>query len=135
MILRFFGAKIGTGVLVRPTVSITYPWKVTIGDNAWIGDSVVLYSLGYIEIGNDAVVSQHCYLCAADHDYEKIDFPIREGKITIGAESWIAADVFIASGVNIGCGSVIGARSSVFGDMPEGMVCFGYPCVPIRTRK
>lgn len=134
-ILRAFGAKVGQGVVIRPTVTITYPWKLTIGDFAWVGDDVVLYSLGEIEIGANAVVSQNSYLCAADHDYTQADFPIRSRKITIGAQSWLAADVFVAPGIAIGEGAVIGARSSVFKDMPAGMVCFGYPCVPVKKRQ
>ena len=133
-VLGFFGAKIGRRVIIRPSVTFTYPWKVCIGDHAWIGDDVVLYSLGEIEIGANTVVSQSSYLCAADHDYAQPDFPIRARKITIGPEAWIAADVFVAPGVTIGQGTVIGARSSVFKNMPAGMVCFGNPCVPVKKR-
>ena len=50
LLLRLFGAKIGRKVIVRPSVKITYPWKVSIGDYSWIGDDVNLYSLGEIEI-------------------------------------------------------------------------------------
>ena len=133
-ILRAFGAKVGVGAVIRPTVTVTYPWKVTIGEYAWVGDGAVLYSLGEIAIGSHAVVSQNCYLCAADHDYTLADFPIRGRKITIGAQAWLAADVFVAPGITIGEGAVIGARSSVFKDMPAGMVCFGYPCKPVKKR-
>lgn len=133
-LLRVFGAKVGQGVVIRPTVTVTYPWKVSIGDCAWVGDDAVLYSLGEIDIGANAVVSQRSYLCAADHDYTQVDFPIRSSKITIGPQVWLAADVFVAPGVTIGEGAVIGARSSVFKDMPAGMVCFGYPCVPVKPR-
>jgi putative colanic acid biosynthesis acetyltransferase WcaF len=134
-ILRCFGAKIGKGVIVRPSAVITYPWKVVIGDYAWIGDDVVLYSLGEIEIGAHSVISQSSYLCAGDHDYTQAHFPIRASKVTIGPQAWVAADVFVAPGVSIGQGTVIGARSSVFGDMPPGMVCFGYPCKPVKARR
>jgi putative colanic acid biosynthesis acetyltransferase WcaF len=37
-ILRRFGARIGTGVLIKPNVHIKYPWHLEIGDNAWIGE-------------------------------------------------------------------------------------------------
>jgi putative colanic acid biosynthesis acetyltransferase WcaF len=133
-LLRCSGAKVGQGAIIRPSVTITYPWKVSIGDHAWIGDNVALYSLGEIEIGAHAVVSQSSYLCTGDHDYTQQDFPIRAHKITIGSEAWVAADVFVAPGVTIGQGAVIGARSSVFADMPAGMVCFGYPCRPVKKR-
>jgi putative colanic acid biosynthesis acetyltransferase WcaF len=134
-LLRCFGAQIGRNVVIRPSATITYPWKVKIGDFAWIGDDVVLYSLGEIEIGAHAVVSQSSYLCAGDHDYTDVEFAIRGRKITIGGQAWVAADVFIAPGVNIGEGAVIGARSSVFQDMPAGMVCMGYPAKPLKPRK
>ena len=133
-LLRCFGARLGQGVIIRPSVTITYPWKVSIDEHAWIGDDVVLYSLGEIEIGAHAVVSQSSYLCTGDHDYTQMDFPIRARKIIIGPQVWVGADVFVAPGVSIGCGTVIGARSSVFTDMPAEMVCFGYPCKPVKKR-
>jgi len=61
-LLRLFGARVGQGVQVRASARFTYPWKVEIGDHAWIGDDVVLYSLGEIAIGGNAVISQRCYL-------------------------------------------------------------------------
>ncbi len=133
-LLRAFGASVGRGVVIRPSVTITYPWKVSIGDYVWVGDNAVLYSLGEIEIGANTVVSQRSYLCGGDHDHNFVDFPIRSRKITIGSQAWLAADVFVAPGVTIGDGAVIGARSSVFKDMPAGMICFGYPCVPVKAR-
>ena len=133
-ILRGFGAQIGRRVVIRPTATITYPWKVKIDDYAWIGDDVVLYSLGEIDIGAHAVVSQSSYLCAADHDYTQPDFPIRDRKISIGEQAWVASDVFVAPGVTIGAGAVIGARSSVFHDIQAGMVCFGSPARPVKSR-
>ncbi len=133
-LLKLFGAKIGQSVLIRPSVKITYPWKVSIGDYAWIGDDVVLYSLGEIEIGDNAVISQRSYLCAAGHDYKQPDFPIFDNKITIGSQAWLATDVFIAPGISIGRGTVVGARSSVFADMPEGMICYGSPAKAVKPR-
>lgn len=133
-ILRLFGAKIGKNVLIRPSARVTYPWKVSIGDRAWVGDDAVLYSLGEITIGADSVVSQKCYVCAAGHDYSKSGFDICATKVVIGKEVWIAADVFVAPGVEIGDGAVIGARSNVFGAIPPYMVCYGNPAKPVKKR-
>ncbi len=135
MLLRFFGAKIGHGVIIRPTVRITYPWKLSIGDNSWVGDYVDLYTLGEIAIGENAVISQRSYLCTGSHDYQVETFDIYAKPIVIKDEVWVATDVFVAPGVTIGRGAVIGARSSVFSDMPEKMVCVGYPAKPIKVRK
>jgi putative colanic acid biosynthesis acetyltransferase WcaF len=133
-LLRLFGARVGRGVLVRPSVRTTYPWKVVLGERAWIGDDVVLYSLERISVGHDAVVSQRSYLCAGTHDHEQASFPLVGRPIVVGNESWLATDVFIAPGVTIGNGAVVGARSSVFSDLPEMMVCFGTPAQPVRPR-
>jgi len=100
-ILRLFGAKVGRGVVIRPSVKITYPWKVSIGDHSWIGDDVVLYSLGSIEIGQSSVVSQGGYICAGDHDYRVVNFPIRARDISIGDQVWLAAGVFVFPGVRV----------------------------------
>jgi len=133
-LLKFFGAKVGKDVLLRSSVKVTYPWKVSIGNSAWIGDDVVLYSLGEIEIGDDVVVSQRSYLCAASHDYMQPDFPIYDQKICIKSQAWLATDVFVAPGVVIGEGAVVGARSSVFHNLPPMMVCVGSPAKPIKHR-
>jgi putative colanic acid biosynthesis acetyltransferase WcaF len=132
--IRLFGAKIGKNVILRPSVKVTYPWKLTIGDYSWIGDEVGLYTLGEIAIGKNVVISQKSYLCAASHDYTKESFDIFESKIVIEDEVWIATDVFIAPAITIGSGAVIGARSTVLSDMPAGMICVGYPAKPIKQR-
>jgi len=133
-LLKQFGAQIGENVQIRPSVRVTYPWKVSMGNNVWIGDHAELYSLGEIEIGNDVVISQKSYLCAATHNFTKPSFDMVDKKITIEDQAWIASDVFVAPGVTIGRGALIGARSSVFSDMPTGMICVGSPAKPVKPR-
>jgi putative colanic acid biosynthesis acetyltransferase WcaF len=125
---------LGPGVLIRPTAEITYPWKVSIGAFSWIGDQVTLYSLGEIDIADNVVVSQRSYLCTGSHDFSTPTFDIFAAPIVIEAESWIATDVFVAPGVRVGRGAVIGTRSTVLHDAPPMMICFGNPAKPIRPR-
>ena len=134
-LLRAFGAQIGRSVLIRPTVIVTYPWKLRIGDYSWIGDEVVLYSLGEITIGAHAVISQRSYLCTGTHDYTAPGFDIAGLPIRIGDQVWIATDVFVAPGVEVGTGTVVGARSSVYNDLPGAMICYGNPASPVRPRQ
>jgi putative colanic acid biosynthesis acetyltransferase WcaF len=133
-LLRIFGAQIGKGVIIRPTSTFTYPWKVTIGDYSWIGDDVVIYSLAEITIGRNVVVSQKSYLCAGTHDYRSPTFDIEGFPINIENEAWLGADVFVAPGVTVGRGAVVGARSSVYSDLPPMMICVGAPARPCRAR-
>jgi putative colanic acid biosynthesis acetyltransferase WcaF len=133
-LLRVFGAQIGRNVVIRPSATTTYPWKLRIGDYSWIGDNVILYTLGFITIGEHTVVSQGSHICAADHDSRDRTFAIRSRPIVIGSQVWIASDVFVAPGVSIGDAAVVGARSTVFRNLPPHMICFGHPCVAVRPR-
>lgn len=133
-LLRMFGAKIGCDVKVRPTVQITYPWKISIGDFSWVGDDTVLYSLGNISIGSNTAIAHHNYICTGNHDYTSVRFDISAEPVHIGNEVWITTDIFIAPGVTIGDGTVVGARSTVLNDLPAGMVCYGSPAMPVKPR-
>jgi putative colanic acid biosynthesis acetyltransferase WcaF len=132
-LLRSFGAKIGKKVLLRSSVHTQFPWKLNIGDYSWIGDEVVLYSLGEITIGKNVVISQRSYICAGTHNYNDPDFSIDNPPIIIHDECWLATDVFIGPGVEIGQGTVIGARSSVYKSVTPG-IYVGNPAVYIKSR-
>lgn len=133
-LLRLFGAKIGTNVLIRPSAKFTYPWKVSIGDYSWVGDDCVFYSLGEIHVGSNVSIAHRDYFCTGLHDVTKITFDISQKPIIIEDECWIPNDVFVGPGVTIGRGAVVGARSTVLKDLPCGMICYGNPAKPIRPR-
>jgi putative colanic acid biosynthesis acetyltransferase WcaF len=134
ILLRLFGAKIGRGVLIRPSVRITYPWKLEIGDNAWIGDGVELYTLGVIRIGKNVVISQGSYLCTGTHDYKVKSFPIEAKPIIVEEEAWVASQAFIAPGVHIGRAAVVGARSVVLSSVQAETIVAGHPAEIIGMR-
>ncbi len=133
-LLQLFGARIGKGVFIRPSVRVTYPWKLKVGDYCHIGDEVVLYTLGEIEIGDCVVVSQRSYICTGSHDYTSPTFDIYAKKTVIESEAWVATDVFVAPGIRIGSGAVVGARSSVFSDVPPGVIAVGSPARVVGVR-
>ncbi|MCH6234041.1 WcaF family extracellular polysaccharide biosynthesis acetyltransferase [Cognataquiflexum rubidum] len=133
-VLRMFGAKVGKGVHVYPSVKIWAPWNMEFGDHCGIGNGAILYSQGKIHIGQRAVISQGSHLCAGTHDFTKTGFPLITKPIYIGDQAWLAAETFMHPGVTVGEGAVIGARSVVTKDMPAWMVCSGFPCKPIKPR-
>lgn len=133
-LLRMFGARIGRNVLVRPTVRIVYPWKLSIGDNSWIGDFAELYTLGPIEIGRNAVVSQYAYLCTGSHDHRSLALDITAEPIVVEDEAWVAAGAFVFPGVRIGRGSVVSARAVVRRDTEPMGIYLGDPAVRIGSR-
>ncbi|MGB0766506.1 MAG: WcaF family extracellular polysaccharide biosynthesis acetyltransferase [Phycisphaeraceae bacterium] len=134
-LLRLFGAKLGEHTAVRPTAQIYVPWQLEMGDWSSIGDHAIIYSLGKITIGQRATISQYAHLCAGTHDYTTPDLPLLRVAITIGDECWIATDAYVGPGVTIGRMTVVGARSSVYKDLPEKKVCVGNPAKPIKDRE
>lgn len=60
--ITFIRSKNRKNVVIRPSVKITYPWKLTLGDYAWVGDDVNLYTLGEITIGAHSVISQKLFM-------------------------------------------------------------------------
>jgi putative colanic acid biosynthesis acetyltransferase WcaF len=134
-LLRSFGANIGKNVILRPSVAIVYPWHLSIGDYSWIGDDVVLYTLGRISIGCHTVVSQRSYLCAGSHNSNHLSFTITNDPIVIEDECWVASDVFVCPGVTIGFGTIVAARSTVTRSLPSDSVAMGSPARIVALRK
>ena len=133
-LLKMFGAKVGNGVKIRPTAYFTYPWKVSIGENSWIGDHVKLYSLDEIIIGSNCVISQECYLCTGSHNLTDPHFGLMTQPIHIGDGAWIATDVFIYPGVTVSELAVVAARSTVLKDVNYNEVHAGSPAKFIKNR-
>lgn len=133
-LLRMFGARVGRGVHVYPSVRIWAPWNLTLGEECGIGDRTILYSQGEIVVGRRAVISQGSHLCAGTHDFTKPGFPLVTKPIHVGADTWLAAECMVLPGVTIGEGAVIGARALVTKDMPPWTVCAGHPCTPLKPR-
>jgi len=134
LLLRLFGARIGRGVKIYPSCRIWAPWNLTMDIFSNLADDVNIYCVAPIAIGAHSTVSQYSFLCAASHDYEDPRMPLVTSPITIGDQVWVCADVFVAPGVRVGQGAVVGARSSVFKDIPPWTVAGGSPAKVIKQR-
>ena len=134
MLLRSFGAKIGPNANVAASVRIWHPWLLSVGEWTALGDDVVVYNLGAIDIGDHSVVSHGAYLCAGTHDYTLPTLPLQRPPIRIGHGVWVAAQAFIGPGVTIGDNSVVGARAVVAKDVPPGVVAVGNPARVVKER-
>ena len=47
-LLRVFGARIGSGTVIKPRVTIKYPWKLEVGDHVWIGEQAWIDNLDQV---------------------------------------------------------------------------------------
>lgn len=134
MLLRLFGARVGKGVRMRPSVHVEIPWHLTIADGVTVGDYAILYSLGHITIGAHTIISQYAHLCAGTHDYTDHRFLLLRPPVTIAEDVWIGADAFVGPNVHVGRQAVLGARSSTYKSLDAGMVYVGNPAKPIKER-
>lgn len=60
--------------------------------------------------------------------------PVSRGDVTIGNDVWIGTEAMILSGVTIGNGAVIAARSVVSRDVPPYAIVAGSPAKIVRYR-
>lgn len=125
--LRGFGAKVGTGVVIRSRVNVTFPWRLEIGDHVWIGDEVFILSLAKVTIGSNVCVSQRAFLCTGSHDFGKPTFDLITRPIAIGDGCWVGAQAFVGPGVTFGASSRCLAGAVVTKDVPEGATVGGVP--------
>jgi putative colanic acid biosynthesis acetyltransferase WcaF len=133
-ILRLFGANVGVGVVIKPRVNIHLPWKLSIGDHAWIGEEVFILNFEPVKIGSHCCISQRVFLCTGNHDYRQPDMPFRNSPITVKDGAWVGAMCFVAPGITIGTEAVIAAGSVVMKNQPARMVCTGNPCEAVKHR-
>lgn len=80
-------------------------------DLATLGPRVICYQMDTINLSKRVVVYQGAHLCTGSHDYSSHNFQIFTLPIRIEAYGWICTEAFLAPGVTIGEGTVIGARS------------------------
>ena len=126
-LLRAFGAKIGRGVVIRANVNISFPWRLTIGNDVWIGEDVGILTLAPVTIESNVCISQRAYLCTGSHDFRREDFKLQVAPITVREGSWIAAACFIAPGIEIGSGAIVSAGSVVFENVAPKTFVRGNP--------
>ena len=74
VLLKIFGAKLGTAITIKPCVNVKYPWFLTIGNNTWIGENVFIDSLVPVIIGSNVCLSQGATLLTGSHNYKKKHF-------------------------------------------------------------
>lgn len=133
--LRLFGAKVGTGVNIKPAVNIKYPWKLSIGDYAWIGERVWIDNLADTHIGAHACLSQGAMLLTGNHNYKKESFDLMLGEIHIEEGAWIGAQATVCPGVTCASHSILSVGSVANSDLEAYTIYQGIPAKEVRKRK
>jgi len=122
----YYGREIGVGLRVGNYSNI--------GSYCYIGCS------GGIEIGNHVLMSPRVSLFAENHNYDRLDIPMRaqgvtRAKIIVEDDCWLASGSTILAGVCIGTGAIVAAGAVVTKDVPARAIVGGVPAKIIGWRK
>ena len=134
-LLRAFGAKIGSGVMIKPFVNIKYPWHLTIGNYTWIGENVWIDCLVPINIGSNVCLSQGAVLLTGSHNYKKHTFDLITGPITLEDGVWIGALAVVNQGITVASHAVLTSGSVATKNLEAYSIYQGNPAVKIRSRE
>lgn len=133
-LLRSFGAQVGTGVLIKPSVHIKFPWKLRIGDHVWIGEKVWIDNLAIVCIGDHCCLSQGAMLLCGNHDYSKPSFDLIAQPITLEEGVWIGARSTVCPGVTCRSHAVLAVQSVATAELQSYTIYQGNPARPKKER-
>jgi acetyltransferase-like isoleucine patch superfamily enzyme len=132
---------IGKHAIIRPTniYGSAIGEGLKIGNNSSIGPYSYIGCSGYIEIGDNVMMSPRVSIYAENHLFDHPELTIKEQGVKrefvkIEDDCWIAANTIILAGVTIGRGSVIAAGSVVTKDVPPYSIVGGVPAKVIKSR-
>ncbi|MDQ3535013.1 MAG: WcaF family extracellular polysaccharide biosynthesis acetyltransferase, partial [Bacteroidota bacterium] len=134
-ILRRFGAKIGNGVAInKPNINIKYPWKLTIGNNVWIGEKSWIYNMDEIIIGDNVNIAQGVMLLTGNHNYKSTEFEVFTKPITIEDGVFLGAFSIVCPGVVCKSHSILSVGSIAKTNLEPYTIYEGNPALPVRER-
>lgn len=139
-----FGDKvtIGSYAIIRPTN--LYGGEagegLKVGNNSSIGAYSYIGCSGYIEIGDNVMMSPRVSIYSENHNFGDMTIPMIEQGVTrsfvkIEDDCWIAANSVILAGVTVGKGSIVAAGSIVTKDVPPYSIVAGNSAKLIKSRK
>jgi len=133
-VLRAFGARIGRGVVIKPQVKITFPWKLEVGDYVWLGEECWLLNLERIVLGNNVCISQRAFLCTGSHNYKSPTFELIVQPITVEDGAWLGASCWVGPGVTAGSHAVLTAGSVATKKLESWGIYQGNPAALVKQR-
>ena len=133
-LLRLFGAQVGTGVVIKPGVSVKYPWLLSIGNYTWVGEECWIDNLVQVTIGANCCLSQGSMLLTGSHDYKRTTFDLMAKPIVLEDGAWVGAKAIVAPGVTLHSHSVLSAASVATTSLVAYTIYQGNPAISKRSR-
>ena len=135
ILLKLFGARVGSGLVIKPGVSIKFPWKLKIGNHVWLGENCWIDNLDHVIIEDHVCISQGAMLLTGNHDYTLSSFDYRNAPIYLENGVWIGAQSVVCPGVRCKSHAVLAVGSVATKDLDAYTIYQGNPSKAIRERK
>lgn len=133
-LLKLFGAKLGKGIVIKPSVHIKFPWKLVIEDNVWIGENVWIDNLDDVYLGSNVCVSQGAMLLTGNHDFTLKAFDYRNAPIIIQNGVWLGAKTVVCPGVICYSHSILTVGSIATKNLESHSIYQGNPALKMKER-
>ena len=133
-LLRRFGARVGRGVVIKPSVHVKYPWRLELGDWCWLGERAWIDNFVTVRIGASACVSQGAYLCTGNHDWSDPGMRRVVAPVAVEDGAWVGAFACVAPGVTVGAEAVLTLGSVLLHDAEPGGIYQGNPAEWVKER-
>ena len=133
--LKLFRCKIGSKVIIKPSVKIKHPWKLTLGSSVWIGENVWIDNLASVKLGSNVCISQGAMLLCGNHNFKKPTFDLMVGEITLFDGVWIGTQSIVCPNVKANSHSILSVGSVATKDLEAYAIYQGNPAKLIRKRK
>lgn len=133
-LLKKFGASIGKGLVIKPSVHIKFPWKLKIGNDVWLGESVWIDNLDHVIVGDNVCISQGALLLTGNHDYKVSTFDYKNAPILLEDGVWIGAKSVVCPGVICKSHSILAVGSIATKALEPYIIYQGNPAKEVRKR-
>lgn len=130
---------LGAFTIIRCSGLLDLGAGVRIGRNSALDAYSFIGGAGGVTIGDDVIMGQHVSFHSENHDFSRLDVPIREQGtarqgILIEDDCWVGSNVTFLDGAHVGRGCVIAAGAVVRGEVPPYSVAAGVPARVLRSR-
>ena len=116
-----------------------YGGEIKLGSNTFLGEYVVIYGHGGVEIGENTLIAMHTCIVSSNHTIPSKNTLIRSQPdillpVKIGNDVWLGAGVKVLGGVTIGDGCIVGAGAVVSKSLAPYSIAVGVPAKVIGSR-
>lgn len=140
LLYKKFFKNFGVNIQIKDGVTFKYPSEIEIGNNCVIGEYCYIVGKGGLQIGNDVLIGSGTKIVTSEHNFTNMSFLIREQglsfvPIRIENNIWIGFNVVILAGSKISEGSIVGANSLINRSFHEkNIILFGSPAKVYKER-